>query len=528
MGEIAPTKLPRRKSLVITAVLGLFIIVFSYLFTFLIGVACIVLPFVAVAHGFSGVQSLIVLLVGVIMGVTILWSLIPQRQPFNPIGVKIDLAKHPRLSSLVRHIAVTLGEQIPGEVYLLPDANAWVTERDSASATHNRRVMGIGLPLMQALTVSEFRAVLAHEFGHFFSGDTRLGPRVYKTRSAMARVIQNLGSGSDFLNFLRRFVWARLVHSLVVGAIIAYWKAFLRITQLIFRRQEYRSDELACHLAGSDAFIEGLQKVHTASAALDSYWKAVVNPAIAAGYRPPLADGFARFIAAPVISKAASESLASALKQSQTNPYDTHPPLKSRIEAARLIQRKSDALEDRVPATTLLDNLDSLEAQLLQAVAPKLKVQELKSMDWETAGPHVYVPMWRNFIRQYSHLLDSRTVASLADAVKDLQQIASNIRDPEGMLLTREQRADRAAALLWTALSLAMIDNGWDLHLQPGEFYLQREGEKAIPAELVQKLRSGITTREGWLEWCQKTSLGNVRLGSPDSQQPISPGALHS
>lgn len=516
MSDAVSLKLPKRRSLVILAILGLIIVVFSYLFTFLLGIACLVLPFIAIARGFGGVQTILVLIVGVIMGVTILWSLIPRREPFNPIGVKIDLSKHPRLASMVRNIAVTLGEQIPGEVYLLSDANAWVMERTiGAITTHKKRVLGFGLPLMQALTIREFRAVLAHEFAHFFCGDTRLGPRIYKTRSAMARVIQNLGSRSMFLDFLRRFAWANLVHTLVVGAIVAYWKLFLRITQLISRRQEYRSDELACHLAGSEAFIEGLQKVHTASAALDPFWKAVVNAAISAGYRPPLADGFARFIAAPVIKKAVSISLESALKQSQTSPYDTHPPLKSRIEAARRIRAETGALDERAPATTLLDNLDELEAELLQTLAPKLNVEQLKSMDWDTAGPQVYVPMWRNFVAQHSQLLDSRTVASLPDAVKDLQQIGAKIPDPQGMLLTREQRAERAAALLSTALSLSMIDSGWVLRMQPGEFYLERQGEKAIPGELLQSLRSGAITLQAWVEWCQKVNLENAPLNPP-------------
>lgn len=48
----------------------------------------------------------------------------------------------------------------------------------------SKRVMGLGLPLLNALTVSELRAVLAHEFGHFVGGDTSLGKWIHKTRSA--------------------------------------------------------------------------------------------------------------------------------------------------------------------------------------------------------------------------------------------------------------------------------------------------------------------------------------------------------
>jgi heat shock protein HtpX len=57
----------------------------------------------------------------------------------------------------------------------------------------SRRVMGIGLPLLSILTVSELRGVLAHEFAHYYSGDTRLGPWVYKTQTTMIRTFENIG-----------------------------------------------------------------------------------------------------------------------------------------------------------------------------------------------------------------------------------------------------------------------------------------------------------------------------------------------
>ena len=51
-----------------------------------------------------------------------------------------------------------------------------------------------GLPLFSTLTVSQFRAVLAHEFGHYYGGDASLGPWVYKTEMAIIRVFENIGS----------------------------------------------------------------------------------------------------------------------------------------------------------------------------------------------------------------------------------------------------------------------------------------------------------------------------------------------
>jgi len=69
---------------------------------------------------------------------------------------------------------------MPAEVYLIAEANAWVIDRGGIMGCGSRRVMGLGLPLLQVLSVYQLRAVLAHEFGHFHGGDTKLGPWVYK------------------------------------------------------------------------------------------------------------------------------------------------------------------------------------------------------------------------------------------------------------------------------------------------------------------------------------------------------------
>src|SRR5262245_41315408 len=95
----------------------------------------------------------------------------------------------------------------------------------------SRRVMGLGLSLLQVLSVSQLRAVVAHEFGHFHGGDTKLGPWIYKTRAAIGRTIEGLAECSSLLQ--KPFLW--------------YGKAFLRMTHAVSRRQEFTADALLAH-----------------------------------------------------------------------------------------------------------------------------------------------------------------------------------------------------------------------------------------------------------------------------------------
>ena len=58
---------------------------------------------------------------------------------------------------------------------------------DAAFAAH--RVMIVGVPLMHILSERQLRGVIAHEFGHYSGGDTRLGPWIYRTRETIGRTI---------------------------------------------------------------------------------------------------------------------------------------------------------------------------------------------------------------------------------------------------------------------------------------------------------------------------------------------------
>ncbi len=426
----------------------------------------------------------------------------------------LNLSQHPRLQAHIKEIADALRQELPQELYLIPDANAWVRERGEVLGFHRKRVMALGLPLLASLSVSQLRAVLAHEFSHFYAGDTRLGPKVYAARAVIVRTLRNLSSDSVVWDILRKFSVAALAHQLVIAGLVGYWKLFMRLTQLISRRQEFRSDELACHVAGKEAMVGGLQKVEVASLTIHHFWRSVMSPVLTAGYRPPLANGFARFLLAPDIEKAGARYLEAALRESKTTAYDTHPALKDRIHRIQSLPITGQAQEDNAPATDLIENLDALEGKLLQMIAPQLPTETLKMMDWETAAPTVYEPMWKGWVAEYAHLLEGVTAAGIPDLLQNLSPIASKIRDPQGVLLTREQRAERAFQLVWTAFALLLLHHGWSLHAQPGSVFLWQDEQRIVPSDFLAKLRSGEMSRKQWAEWCNRFQIGSASLNS--------------
>ena len=518
--------LPARPSLRAWAALALTLIIGFYTLTLFLAAGCVYVPFWLLRQDQGGVNAQIVLLLvgGVAMAGTLLWSVVPRREKFSAPGPRLEPSLHPRLFAEVERLATALSEPPPQEVYLVPSVNAGVTERGGAMGFGSVRVMLLGLPLLQILTVSQFRAVLAHEFGHYYGGDTRLGPWVYKTRAAMVRSLLGLSQPNAALNMLTRVAVVRLAHYMVIKVLLAYWNLFLRITQSISRRQEYRADELACCATGARGLIEGLRRIHGAAAALPAYQNEL-SQTLSAGYRPAIAEGFARFMAAPAIAQAVSTQIEKDLKEKRTKPYDSHPPLRDRIARARSLL-PGEAPENDPSAISLLEDVTGVELQMLQHLNPKRNMAELKTVSWENIGTDVWVPLWRRFAEGEAALLKGLTVSALPEAVKNLREMGSHIRDPKGILLTPEQRAQRAGALLGMAFGLALIEAGWQLYAQPGESYFQHGADKIDPFETVQRLAAGTLTGSDWLE--RSKALGIDSLLLDRVKLPAAPDGAHA
>ena len=124
----------------------------------------------------------------------IAYSLTPTFEHFRAPGQRISAGSHPRLFGELTMIANAVGERMPDEVYLVPGINAAVRQRAGLMGLGDRRVLLLGLPLLRVLRVSELRAILVHEFGHY-RGHTRFGPWIFKARQSILRTVSRL-SGS--------------------------------------------------------------------------------------------------------------------------------------------------------------------------------------------------------------------------------------------------------------------------------------------------------------------------------------------
>jgi len=501
---------PRRPVLWLCAIVSILLVVFAYLLALAMAVG---LGFAAVAFVASGNGTLILLSIGAVTCcLIILWSITPRPDRFTPPGPELTAAAQPRLFAEISATAAEFREPMPASVYLMMAPNAWVAQRGGMLGFGSRRVMALGYPLLAVLTVSEFRAVIAHEFAHYYGGDTGLGPWTNKAREAIMLSLQRLSSDSGLLHTLSRWAVIAILRLLVIGTLALYWKLFLRLTLLVSRQAEYRADELASAIAGAQPLLASLRKLTEAGFGWTPFWTMEAAPSLESGFRPPLADGFTRFLAAPEIARQIQPQVKKELVQETPAALATHPTFHQRSQRA-LSHQYPAAAQDDAPALSLFDDMPGVELAMLRTLFPDPRTDTLKPVAWDAVGTTVYVPNWRESVTQYRDLLAPLRAADVPDALANIGSIAAQLRDPPGMLLTREQRAGRAAALLWMALALALLDAGWELHAQPGDFYLARGADKLSPPDLVRRIRQGILSAEGYRDLVRHLGVGELRLG---------------
>ena len=439
----------------------------------------------------------------------ILKSIVPRRDRFEPPGPALTAAAHPALFAMVDDVARATGQAAPAEVYVVPDVNAFVTERGGVMGVGSRRVMGIGLPLLEVLTVGELRAVIAHEFGHFVGGDTRLGPWIYKTRAAIGRTLESLSEHSSVLG--KPFEW--------------YGLGFLRVTHAVSRQQEYVADAVAARTAGLDAARGALRRIAGAAAAYGSYWQSELAPALGRGYRPPLAAGFRHFLGAPTVASQVSAVVDAELQEGKSDPYDTHPCLRDRLAALdRLGASCAAAPGDDRPARTLLGDVDALEAALLAVLAPT-DAPKLTPVSWEEA-PSVVLPAgWREVVAENRARLAGLTPQALPELLTVPGALEVRLRlAPQESHVLDEHRA-HAAAAVGSALSLALLGGGESdakatrrLHAPPGEpvAFHAPGGVTVLPFAVLEGLASGSLSAEEWRAQCVAAGIAGVDLGRVD------------
>jgi Zn-dependent protease with chaperone function len=479
-----------QKSLASRAVLALTLAIGFYVLA--IGIAVGLLAAVYAELVYSSHILIKPTILAIIGAVLILWSILPRFDRFVAPGPRLEPEAQPELFAVVSDVAAQTQQTMPREVYLIPDVNAWVAQRGGIAGVGSRRVMGIGLSLLQSVNVPQFRAVIAHEFGHYHGGDTKLGPWIYKTRMAIGRTIQNLSRSS----LHKPFLW--------------YGNLFMRVTQAISRAQEHAADVLAAKVAGARTMIDALVTVHRAGAAYDSYWSTEVVPVLANGFRPPIAAGLTQFMSCEDVDKQLGAIIEREMAEGKAAEFDSHPPLRERVAALELLSA-GETTADGPRAVALLRDLDALEAALVRPMfTDPSQAAKLQALKWEETSAQVYAPMWRKRVEDHAEVLREMNMVGISDAAKALPQFAVRLK----LVHIPQDEANAAAeAILGCAIATRLLDDGWSCDAPPGApVTMHKDGRSMAPFQVVQRIGRSELTAEGWAAECEAAGMAAKTL----------------
>ncbi|MGA2610828.1 MAG: M48 family metalloprotease [Terriglobia bacterium] len=180
-------------------------------------------------------------------------------------GRALKQEEAPGLWQLVGQVAQKVGTRAIEEIRITPGTDLAVYEKGSGrqrARDQANRILILGVGVLYGFQQNAFRAVIAHEYGHFSHRDTAGGDAAMRVNTDMTT-----------------FAIAILMQGLAVWYNIAF--QFLRLYHFLFRRishgasrlQEVMADIVAVKLYGATAFEEGLRHVvfrdtefsHTAS-----------------------------------------------------------------------------------------------------------------------------------------------------------------------------------------------------------------------------------------------------------------------
>jgi Zn-dependent protease with chaperone function len=270
-------------------------------------------------------------------------------------GKEKDKEDCPQLFAAIEEVALRVETDPPDEVYLSPGNDFWVRQQGRGPFGvfgSRKRVLSIGLCVMDCLTVEELKSILAHEFAHFSHADTYWNRFVFQVTLSLRTAMTEMARAGGFVTSCNPFYWFFWLYS----------KSYSLLAAGFSRSREYLADRMACTLYGSDIFSNALRKVCTEGsyfettiykdiARLLKQKKAYVNMYIAFRKRrdEDLTDSERR-------------KLHKKLLSSEPSMFGSHPTFQERMEAARWLP--TAVKTEGTPALQLLDKPEEVEKEM--------------------------------------------------------------------------------------------------------------------------------------------------------------------
>lgn len=216
--------------------------------------------------------------VSIILFLFLVKSLFKWKKEEKELRIEITQEEQPELFDFIRRICAETKTPMPYRVFLTHDVNAAVFYNSSLLSLifPVKKNLLIGLGLVNGLNLSEFKAVLAHEFGHFSQGSMRLGSYVYMANHIVYDLVYQRDVFDDLLASAKRSNARIAIFAYLVAALLWILRKILQgafhlinfFQSALSRQMEFHADLVAVSITGSDSLIHALKRLDFLQACL--------------------------------------------------------------------------------------------------------------------------------------------------------------------------------------------------------------------------------------------------------------------
>jgi len=202
----------------------------------------------------------------------------------NSSRVEITEEDQPRLFAFIRQLSTETHTPLPQKIFLSPDVNACVFYNSSfwSMFLPVKKNLEIGLGLVNSINASEFKAVIAHEFGHFSQRSMKLGSFTYNVNRVIYNMLYDNSGYTNFLNVwsqghsvLRVFAELTAKIANAIQWVLRGMYGFINKNYMgLSREMEFHADAVAAGVSGGNNLISSLSRMEIAS---DCYQNALNN-----------------------------------------------------------------------------------------------------------------------------------------------------------------------------------------------------------------------------------------------------------
>ena len=192
----------------------------------------------------------------------------------NSLRVEVTEKEQPQLFAVIRELTTATGTKFPKKIFFSPTVNAAVFYNSSfwSMFLPIRKNLEIGLGLVNSVSVSEFKAVMAHEFGHFSQRSMQLGSFTYNVNRVIHNMLYENKGYSNFLNAWGKLHWITSLFAKLTAKIAQGIQLILRTMYGLInksymglsREMEFQADAIAAAVSGGNNLVTALSRVEIA------------------------------------------------------------------------------------------------------------------------------------------------------------------------------------------------------------------------------------------------------------------------